>query len=32
MDHLVLGNYLLNKTDQKPLEKDSAWMKEFELD
>ena len=32
MDHLVLGNYLLNKTEQKPLEKDSAWMKEFELD
>ncbi len=32
MDHLVLGNYLLNKAEQKPLEKDSAWMKEFELD
>ena len=32
MDHLVLGNYLLTKTEQKPLEKDSEWMKEFELD
>jgi carbamoyltransferase len=32
MDHLILGNYLLNKTEQKPLEKDSEWMKEFELD
>ena len=32
MDHLVLGNYLLTKTAQKPLEKDSEWMKEFELD
>ena len=32
MDYLILGNYLLTKTEQKPLEKDSAWMKEFELD
>ena len=32
MDYLVLGNYLLAKTEQKPLEKDSEWMKEFELD
>jgi len=32
MDFLILGNYLLNKTEQKPLEKDSEWMKEFELD
>jgi carbamoyltransferase len=32
MDHLILGNYLLTKTEQKPLEKDSEWMKEFELD
>ena len=32
MDYLILGNYLLNKIVQKPLEKDSSWMKEFELD
>ncbi len=32
MDHLVLGNFLLTKTEQPPQEKDSAWMKEFELD
>jgi carbamoyltransferase len=32
MDYLVIGNYLLAKSEQKPLEKDSAWMKEFELD
>jgi carbamoyltransferase len=32
MDYLVLGNYLLAKTEQKPLEKDSEWMKEFDLD
>jgi len=32
MDHLVLGNYILNKEDQKPLENDSDWKKEFVLD
>jgi carbamoyltransferase len=32
MDYLILGNYLLAKEAQKPLEKDSEWMKEFELD
>jgi carbamoyltransferase len=32
MDYLILGNYLLAKGEQKPLEKDSKWMKEFELD
>lgn len=32
MDYLVLGNYLLAKDAQKPLEKDRVWMKEFELD
>lgn len=32
MDYLMLGNYLLDKREQKPLEKDRAWMKEFELD
>lgn len=32
MDYLVLGNFLLDKMQQKPLDKDSDWMKEFELD
>jgi len=32
MDYLLLGNYLLEKKDQKPLEKDINWLKEFELD
>ncbi|MFA5160442.1 MAG: carbamoyltransferase [Candidatus Omnitrophota bacterium] len=32
MDYLVLGNYLLDKSGQKPLEKDREWMKEFRLD
>jgi carbamoyltransferase len=32
MDYLLLGNYLLDKKDQKPLEEDTDWRKEFELD
>jgi len=32
MDYLVLGNFILDKTQQKPLERDSKWKKEFELD
>ena len=32
MDYLVLGNFLLEKERQKPLDKDTNWMKEFELD
>lgn len=32
MDYLVLGNYLLAKEDQKPLEEDTDWKKEFVLD
>lgn len=32
MDYLIMGSFLLDKTKQKPLEKDSNWMKEFELD
>ncbi len=32
MDYLVLENFLLDKTKQKPLEKDVNWQKEFELD
>ncbi|HOW28986.1 MAG TPA: carbamoyltransferase C-terminal domain-containing protein, partial [Elusimicrobiota bacterium] len=32
MDYLVLGNFLLKKTEQKPLEKDIDWRSTFELD
>lgn len=32
MDYLVIGNYIVAKTEQKPLEQDTNWMKEFELD
>ena len=32
MDYLVLGNFLLEKRDQKPLDKDIDWLREFELD
>jgi carbamoyltransferase len=32
MDYLVMGNYLVEKTEQKPLDKDIDWLKEFELD
>lgn len=32
MDYLVLGSYILNKEDQKPVEKDVDWKKEFVLD
>ncbi|MBI4982859.1 MAG: carbamoyltransferase [Candidatus Omnitrophica bacterium] len=32
MDYLVLGNFLLNKKDQKKIEKDSSWQQQFELD
>jgi carbamoyltransferase len=32
MDCLVLSNFLLEKTEQKPLDKDIDWLKEFELD
>ncbi len=32
MDYLVLGNCILDKRDQKPLENDSDWKNEFELD
>jgi carbamoyltransferase len=32
IDTLVLENFLLHKADQKPLEGDSDWQKEFELD
>jgi carbamoyltransferase len=32
MDYLVMGYYLLNKEDQKPLKKDIVWMEEFKND
>ena len=32
MDYLVLGNFLLDKRDQKKLEGDSNWREEFQLD
>jgi len=32
MDHLVLGSFILDKKDQKPLDGDTDWMEEFELD
>jgi carbamoyltransferase len=32
MDLLVLGNHLVYKADQKPMEADSDWRKEFVLD
>jgi len=32
MDYLVMGNYLFDKKGQQPLEKDTDWKKEFELD
>ena len=32
MDYLILGNFLLDKTRQKPLKKDTDWIKKFELD
>ena len=32
MDYLIMGNFLLDKKAQKPLENDIDWKKEFELD
>ena len=32
MDYLLLGNFLLEKKEQKPLEKDIDWLRDFELD
>ncbi len=32
MDHLVLGNYLLNKSEQAALSGDVDWKKQYELD
>ena len=32
MDYLLLGNFLLEKGEQKPLDKDIDWLREYELD
>jgi carbamoyltransferase len=32
MDALVLENYVLEKSEQAPIEQDEAWQKEFVLD
>jgi carbamoyltransferase len=32
MDYLLLGNFLLEKKDQKPLDKDIDWLRKYELD
>ena len=32
MDYLIMGNYLLNKENQKPLSKDINWLKKYEND
>ncbi len=32
MDYLIMGNFLVDKKEQKPLEEDIHWQKEFELD
>ena len=32
MDFLLLNNFLLNKKEQKPLDNDSNWQSEFDLD
>ncbi|MBI3309283.1 MAG: carbamoyltransferase [Candidatus Melainabacteria bacterium] len=32
MDYLVMGSFLLEKKEQKPLDKDVNWLKEYELD
>jgi carbamoyltransferase len=32
IDYLAMGSFLLDKREQKPLEKDIDWKKEFELD
>jgi len=32
MDYLIMGRFLVEKTEQKPLDKDLEWLREFELD
>jgi carbamoyltransferase len=32
MDYLIMGNCLIEKKEQKPLDKDIDWLKKYELD
>ena len=32
IDCLVMGNFLLEKKEQRPLDKDVEWLREFEID
>lgn len=32
MDYLIMGNYLIEKKEQKPMDKDIDWLKKYELD
>jgi len=32
MDYLAMGSFLLDKNEQKPMEKDIKWQEVFELD
>ncbi len=32
IDHLIMGNFILNKEEQRPLKSDADWKKEFQLD
>jgi len=32
MDYLLMGNFLIKKKEQKPLDKDIDWLRQFDLD
>jgi len=32
MDYMIMSNYLIEKKEQKPLDKDIDWLKKYELD
>ncbi len=32
MDYLLMGNFLIEKKEQRPLDKDINWLRKFELD
>jgi carbamoyltransferase len=32
IDHLIIGNFLLNKEEQKPIRNDTNWRQEYSLD
>ena len=32
IDYLIMGNALLEKKSQKPLDRDIDWLREYELD